>query len=146
MEIAELEKVQAKLIEMKEQIKNFSGISLFTKSTNGAADFRTQATAITEALARIKTLEEELDKIRSVNTTKQKARTDQEIADTQRKSQATRSRVADIRAEEDAYKNLTNEYNKASQAVKDFGGSIWSALARKREQHRLHTLKPLARV
>ena len=120
-EIGELDKVMTKLLAMKEEIKNFSGISLFTKSTNGAADFRTQATALTEALARIKAMEEELDKIRTSNATKQKARTDQEIADTQRKSQATRGRVADIRSEEDAYRKLTNEYNKASQSAKILG-------------------------
>ncbi len=103
---------------MKEEIKNFSGISLFTKSTNGAADFRTQATALTEALARIKAMEEELDKIRTSNATKQKARTDQEIADTQKKAEATRGRVADLRAEENAYKNLTNEYRNAANSAK----------------------------
>jgi len=112
-EIAELDKVTAKLLAMKEELKSFAGISLFTKSTNGAADFRTQATALTEALARLKVVETELGGLWASLATKQKARTDQEIAESQRAAEATRGRVSEIRSEENAYKNLTNQYSKA---------------------------------
>lgn len=118
LEVAELNKVQAKLMEMLETIKQFSGFSLITKTTSGAAEFRSQSTLLTEAMAKMKVMEEQLEAMRSANASKQKARTDQEIADTQRKAQATRVRVADIRAEEDAYKRLTNEYNHAATAAK----------------------------
>ncbi len=117
-EVAELEKVQVKLMQMLETIKQFSGFSLVTKTTAGTAEFRSQSTLLTEAMAKMKLLEEELEKIRSTNSKNQKERTDQEIAETQRKAQATRTRVAEIRSEEDAYRKLTNEYNKAAQSAK----------------------------
>lgn len=118
LEKAQIKEVIAALGPLKDEIKNFAGISFFTKNTNGSAEFRAQATQLTEALARIKQVETELDALRTSHAVKNKARTDQELADQQRKGEATRARVKDIRAEEDAYKKLTNEYTKAAKEAK----------------------------
>lgn len=118
LEKSEIKEVISALQPLKEEIRTFSGISIFTKSTAGAAEFRVQSEQLQAALEKIRVIEIQLEALRAKNHVINKTRTDQEIADTQRKAEATRSRVKDIRAEEDAYKNLTNQYNKAQTAAK----------------------------
>lgn len=118
---SEIQQTILALQPLKEEIKAFSGISIFTKNTQGAQEFRQQAVQLEEAVKRIKALESDLDTMRAKHATSNKVRTDEEIADSQKKAQATRGRVAEIRSEEDAYKKLTNEYNKAASAAKILG-------------------------
>lgn len=118
LEKSEIKEVISALQPLKEEIRTFSGISIFTKSTAGAAEFRVQSEQLQAALEKIRLIEIQLEALRAKNHAANRSRTDQEIADSQKTAQATRTRVAEIRSEEDAYRKLTNEYNKHSQAVK----------------------------
>lgn len=119
LEKSEVQAILAALIPLEEKIKTFSGVSLFTKNTTGASEFRQQSQLIIDMQTKMKAMEEQLDSIRAGNHRAQKVRTDDEIRETEKLRIANKTRVDNIKAEGSAYQQLALQYREAAAQAKN---------------------------
>lgn len=106
------------LDELENRIKGFSGISLMGKNVNSTAEFKASSQEMAAAMERIMALEKELQALRDTGSAKNKVRTDEEIKASLQLRAETKQRTDTIKAEGDAYKQLSLAYNQAAAEAK----------------------------
>jgi hypothetical protein len=137
--IADVPKIEGEIARLAlglkgldDQIKNMSSVTSVYKNANGSADLR-KATddlakandqltnsqkQLQDALQKIAALEKKLADDRANSSKQRKQQTDEELRDSVRTAEQKRQRIAEIKAEGDAYKLLSLEYQRAANEAK----------------------------
>jgi DNA repair exonuclease SbcCD ATPase subunit len=128
----EISRIALGLKGLDDQIKSMSGIASVYKNASGPGELRKATDDLSkanegltnsqkqlqDALQKISALEKKLAEDRTANSKQRKQQTDEELRDSVRQQEEKRNRIAAIKAEGDAYKQLSLEYQRAANEAK----------------------------